>query len=107
MQQQAWPSQILRKAIVRLVQREDPELTTLQFAVLLICNEESGPHTVRGLAARLNVAKPAITRAVDRLVQFNLARRVDDPQDRRSVHIAGTGTGLTFLAGLGADTEAA
>jgi DNA-binding MarR family transcriptional regulator len=52
---------------------------------------------VRGLAAALNVSKPAITRALDRLGELDLARRKTDPQDRRSVLVQRTVKGATFL----------
>ena len=102
MQQYAYPPATLRQAIVRLVQRDDTDLSTLQLAVLLISTEEDGPHTVRGLAARLNVAKPAISRAVDRLEQYGLTQRMEDTRDRRSVLIVSTGVGTAFVADLAA-----
>jgi DNA-binding MarR family transcriptional regulator len=88
--------QILRDTVVSLVRKEGPDLTARQLAVLLICYLEEGPHTVRGLAARLNVAKPAITRALDRLEQFDLAERRQDPRDRRSIVVAATSEGQAF-----------
>ena len=59
-----------------------------------------GPHTVRGLAAALNVSKPAITRALDRLGELDLARRKVDPADRRSVLVQRTVKGSGFLREL-------
>jgi DNA-binding MarR family transcriptional regulator len=58
---------------------------------------EDGAHTVRGLAAELNVSKPAITRALDRLGELDLARRKVDPADRRSVLVQRTLKGAAFL----------
>jgi DNA-binding MarR family transcriptional regulator len=92
--------QILRDTVVSLVRREGPDLTARQLAVMLICYLEDGPHTVRGLAARLEVAKPAITRALDRLEQFDLAHRRQDPRDRRSIVVARTPEGQAFLDSL-------
>jgi DNA-binding MarR family transcriptional regulator len=91
---------ILRDTIVSLVRREGPDLTARQLAALLICYLEDGPHTVRGLAARLQVAKPAITRALDRLEEFQLARRLQDPRDRRSIVVARTPVGEAFMEQL-------
>lgn len=91
---------ILRDTVVSLVRREGPDLTARQLGVLLICYLEEGPHTVRGLAARLNVAKPAITRALDRLEEFQLARRLQDPRDRRSIVVARTTDGEQFMEQL-------
>jgi DNA-binding MarR family transcriptional regulator len=67
------------------------------MAVLLTVHLTDGPHTVRGLAAELNVSKPAITRALDRLGQFELARCKVDPVDRRSVLVQQTRNGSAFL----------
>jgi DNA-binding MarR family transcriptional regulator len=92
--------QILRDTVVSLVRREGPDLTARQLAVMLICYLEEGPHTVRGLAARLEVAKPAITRALDRLEQFDLAHRRQDPRDRRSIVVARTPEGQVFMENL-------
>ena len=91
---------ILRDTVVSLVRREGPDLTARQLGVLLICYLEDGPHTVRGLALRLAVAKPAITRALDRLEEFDFARRQQDPRDRRSIVVARTREGEAFMAHL-------
>lgn len=98
--QQARLPSILRDTVVSLVRREGPDLTARQLGVLLICYLEEGPHTVRGLAARLSVAKPAITRALDRLEEFQLARRLQDPRDRRSIIVARTEDGEMFMRQL-------
>jgi DNA-binding MarR family transcriptional regulator len=68
--------------------------------VFLTCYLRDGGHTVRGLAADLNVSKPAITRALDRLGELDLARRKVDPLDRRSVLVQRTLKGAAFLRDL-------
>jgi DNA-binding MarR family transcriptional regulator len=68
--------------------------------VFLTCYLQEGAHTVRGLAADLNVSKPAITRALDRLGELDLARRKVDPMDRRSVLVQRTLKGAAFLRDL-------
>ena len=68
--------------------------------VFLTCYLQDGAHTVRGLAADLNVSKPAITRALDRLGELELARRKVDPADRRSVLVQRTLKGQAFLRDL-------
>lgn len=99
---------ILRDTIVGTVRRDGPDLSARQFAVLLISYLEPGPHTVRGLASRLDVSKPAITRSLDRLEELGLARRVVDPADRRSVLIQRTREGSSYmLAVRGLMNEAA
>ena len=59
-----------------------------------------GPHTVRGLAAALNISKPAISRALDRLGELDFVRRKLDPVDRRSVLLLQTSAGQAFLNDL-------
>jgi DNA-binding MarR family transcriptional regulator len=91
---------VLRKTIVALVHRDGPDLTARQLGVFLTCSLEGEPQTVRGLAANFNVSKPAITRALDRLTEFDLVRRKDDPLDRRSVLVQRTVAGNAFLRDL-------
>jgi len=81
---------VLRETIVALVRRDGPDLSARQLGVFLTCYLNEGGHTVRGLAADLNVSKPAITRALDRLGELDLARRKVDPMDRRSVLVQRT-----------------
>ena len=91
---------ILRDTIVALVRRDGPDLSARQLGVFLTCYLQDGAHTVRGLAAELNVSKPAITRALDRLGELDLARRKVDPMDRRSVLVQRTLKGQAFLRDL-------
>src|SRR3712207_1916767 len=91
---------ILRDTVVALVRRDGPDLSARQLGVLLTVYLVEGPHTVRGLAAELNVSKPAITRALDRLGELDLARRKVDPLDRRSVVVVRTEAGRAMLARL-------
>lgn len=91
---------ILRETVVALVRRDGTDLSARQLGVFLTCYLREGPHTVRGLAAELNVSKPAITRALDRLGELELARRKIDPLDRRSVLVQRTLKGAAFLRDL-------
>jgi DNA-binding MarR family transcriptional regulator len=89
---------VLRQTIIALVRRDRPDLTARQLGVFLTCYLEDEAQTVRGLAAKLNVSKPAITRALDRLSEFDLVRRKTDPLDRRSVLAQRTATGRRSYA---------
>jgi DNA-binding MarR family transcriptional regulator len=91
---------VLRQTIIALVRREGPDLTARQLGVFLTCYLDDEAQTVRGLAAKLKVSKPAITRALDRLSEFDLVRRKTDPLDRRSVLAQRTATGMAFLRDL-------
>ena len=88
---------MLRDTVTALVRRDGPDLSSRQMAVFLTCYLREGGHTVRGLAAELNVSKPAITRALDRLGALDLIRRKVDPLDRRSVLVARTLKGAAYL----------
>jgi DNA-binding MarR family transcriptional regulator len=93
--------EIFRETIIGMVRREGRDLSARQFGVLLICYLEEGPHTVRGLAARLDVTKPVIRRALDRLVKLGVVRRGLDPRNRRStVLVQRTRRGSDFLGDL-------
>jgi DNA-binding MarR family transcriptional regulator len=76
---------ILHQTILHTVRRDGPDLSLRQMALLLITALEEGMHTVRGLAQRLDISKPAITRSLDRLQYLGLSKRKPDPRDGRSV----------------------
>jgi DNA-binding MarR family transcriptional regulator len=88
---------ILRDTVVAMVRKDGPDLSARQLGVFLTVYLRDAPHTVRGLAAELNVSKPAITRALDRLGEFDFARRKVDPLDRRSILVQRTAKGAAFL----------
>jgi len=83
------------------VRRDAPDLTARQMAVLLLVYMRPAPHTVRGLAEALNISKPAITRALDKLGKLEFVRRKEDDFDRRSVLVQRTVKGSIFLREYG------
>jgi DNA-binding MarR family transcriptional regulator len=83
------------------VLKDGHDLTMRQLAVLLEIYLVPPPHTVRGLAATLNVTKPVITRALDTLGDLGLVDRVRDDLDRRSVIVKRTVSGALFLEKFG------
>lgn len=78
-----------------------PDLTNRQMALLLLVYLTPGPHTVRGLARGLNVSKPVITRALNRLGTLGYLARQRDEHDRRNVLVAKTNAGASFLDEFG------
>ena len=90
-----------QKAIVDSVLNDGPDLSARQMALLLTVYLTPQPHTVRGLAASLNVSKPAITRALDRLTELGMIKRKIDETDRRSVLVQRTVKGSVFLREFG------
>jgi DNA-binding MarR family transcriptional regulator len=98
------PSQALRlwhDVILDLVRDDEPDLSARQQAVLLTVYLEPPPHTVRGLAAKLKVTKPAITRALDRMGRSGLLTRMRDQNDRRNVVVLRTLAGALAVERLG------
>lgn len=83
------------------VRSDAPDLTLRQMVVLLTIYLEHPPHTVRGLAAKLEVGKPVISRALDALGILKLASRQRDPNDRRNVLVKRTLEGSLLVERLG------
>ena len=73
------------------------DLSQRQIAVLLTVYMAPPPHTVRSMAARLNISKPAICRALDALSRMDFVRRKKDEHDKRNVYIQRTIAGSVFL----------
>jgi DNA-binding MarR family transcriptional regulator len=100
------PSQALKlwhDVTLGLVRDGDTDLTARQMTILLTVYLEPPPHTVRGLAAKLGVTKPAITRALDTMGERGLLDRRRDEIDKRNVLIQRTVDGALFLEKLGDD----
>jgi DNA-binding MarR family transcriptional regulator len=83
--------------LVRYVRSDHPDLTNRQMAILLLVYLTDGPHTVRGLAGRLAVSKPVVTRALNTLGALNFIRRQKDETDLRNVLVRTTEQGYAFL----------
>ncbi|MFK7793371.1 MAG: MarR family transcriptional regulator [Devosiaceae bacterium] len=76
------------------------DLTERQMLILLTIYIETPPHTVRGLAAKLGVTKPVITRALDTMGAMGLVSRKRDEADRRNVIIQRTVDGALYVEAL-------
>lgn len=84
-------------ALIGYVQSGEPDLSNRQMALLLLIYATPGPHTVRGLAEKLQVSKPVVTRALNTLSALGYLRRERDESDRRNIFIAQTSNGARFL----------
>jgi len=93
---------VLKETMTALVRSDSTDLSARQLVVLLkVYLEPDMQHTVRGLAEAMNVSKPAITRAIDRLEADGLATREVDPTDRRSVILKRTTAGSAYVRTIG------
>ena len=86
---------------LHLVRDDEPDLSARQLTILLTIYLEAPPHTVRGLAERLKVTKPVITRALDTMGKLELVARRRDEADRRNVVIQRTAKGALAVERLG------
>ena len=83
--------------LIGYVQSARPDLTNRQMALLMVVYLTAGPHTVRGLAARLHVSKPVVTRALNTLGALGYLRRAKDESDLRNIFVERTPQGFAFL----------
>jgi DNA-binding MarR family transcriptional regulator len=99
---------ILKDTLAASVRSDQTDMSARQLTVFLKVYLEPGTeHTVRGLAAALNVSKPAITRALDRLAESDFIKRETDKHDRRSVIVRRTPKGSAYLGTLNGYLNAA
>lgn len=94
--------------LIAYVQSARPDLTNRQMALLMLVYLTDGPHTVRGLASKLKVSKPVVTRALNTLGALGYLRRQKDESDLRNIFVERTPAGTAFLeefAGLVERTE--
>ncbi len=85
------------QSLTELVRKDGPDLSARQLAIMLIVYLDEPPHTVRGLAERLKISKPAVTRALDTLGKMDLLKRRPDERDKRSITVARTVKGAVYL----------
>jgi len=90
-----------RDVHLALVRDGAPDLSARQTAILLTIYLDTPPHTVRGLAQRLGVAKPVVTRALDAMGKLDLVARRRDEFDRRNVVVQRTVKGALAVERLG------
>lgn len=86
-----------RRVLVETVRSDAPDMTARQQAILMTVCLTPGPHTVRGLAETLDIAKPAVTRALDALEKYGLIKRIPDERDLRSVLVERTVDATAYL----------
>jgi DNA-binding MarR family transcriptional regulator len=89
---------VFRETICCAVKQSGRDLTLRQIAVLLVCKSSLMPKTVRGLARHLQISKPAVTRAVDRLEGEGLLSRLQEVGDRRSIVLLVTERGSAYCS---------
>ncbi len=96
---------LLHDVTLAMVRETKPDgmadFTHRQLAILLTVYLERPPHTVRGLALKLGVTKPVITRALDAMGKQEIIARRRDEADKRNVIIQRTVKGALYVEKLG------
>lgn len=102
--QAANPLAFLQRATAIAVQADiaNRDLTMRQLAILLHLVNFQGPApSIKDLAARFGLSKPATTRSVDRLADVvGFVSRVTADHDRRMVEVRITSAGATYVNDL-------
>lgn len=86
------------QTLCRSIAGQGAGLTARQMAILMTVYLSEPPHTVRGLAKQLGVAKPVISRALDSMSKLGYLKRKRDEADQRNVFIQRTVKGAVFLS---------
>jgi DNA-binding MarR family transcriptional regulator len=89
-----------RNVNLGLVCDSEADLSSRQIALLLTVYLDIPPHTVRGLAKKLSVSKPVVSRALDTLGKLELVARRRDDADKRNVIVQRTVKGAIALERL-------
>jgi DNA-binding MarR family transcriptional regulator len=61
---------------------------------------DHAPASVGGVSDEIGLSLPAVSRAIDCLVQRGLVKRIEDPEDRRAKRLTLTAAGRKTFAGL-------
>jgi DNA-binding MarR family transcriptional regulator len=77
---------------------QDFNIPLVQFHILRHIHK--GIHSVAELAECQQISRPAISQAVDQLVERGLVTRREDPVDRRYVHLELTGEGSSLISAV-------
>lgn len=86
--------------MLSLVKGGEYDLSARQMTILLTIYLDTPPHTVRGLASKLGVTKPVVTRALDTMGKLQLLSRRRDEVDRRNVIVQRTVKGALAVEHL-------
>ena len=76
---------------------DDLQLSFTQFKLLIALWEHDSELSVKAAGDSLGLSLPAVSRAVDGLVQRDLVTRVEDEADRRAKRISATEDGRELL----------
>lgn len=82
-----------------LAAQAERDMTCRQVAILALVAEHPNESN-KAIAAALNLPKPVVTRAVDKLVELKLMKRRTSMLDRRKVEMVTTAAGDRLLRNM-------
>jgi DNA-binding MarR family transcriptional regulator len=87
---------IRRKLIVTTLADIDVDIKLPHFEIMKVLEEEGTLH-VAEIGEKLQIAKAQMTHLIDKLVDLNMVERNIDTTDRRTINVALTDKGRSFL----------
>jgi DNA-binding MarR family transcriptional regulator len=87
---------IRRKLIVTTLADINVDIKFPHFEIMKVLEEEGTLH-VAEIGEKLQIAKAQMTHLIDKLVDLNMVERNIDTADRRTINVALTDKGRTFL----------
>lgn len=97
------PAWFQTRAQIRRAAAEQFNLTVKQFQVLRRIRR--GLNSVSAIAEDSHTSRPAVSIAVDGLVNKGLVSRLTDPDDRRHIRLSLTGEGMRAMDDIYAETN--
>ncbi|MDX9993259.1 MAG: MarR family winged helix-turn-helix transcriptional regulator [Anaerolineales bacterium] len=98
------PAWFQTRAQIRTTAADQFSLTVEQFQVLRRIRR--GFNSVSAIAADSRTSRPAVSKAIDGLVNRGLVSRLTDEQDRRHIHLSLTEEGARVMNGIYGETNA-
>ena len=91
---------LLRDSLLQLVRGDGRDLTARQLTAFMSIYMDDPDHSISSLADLLNIDRSAVTRIIDRLLQFGLVDREEDRENRRRTIVRRTAEGWMFFRTL-------
>lgn len=91
---------VFSTALAGMVRRDVQDMTLRQLSTLLDIAASPG-RSCLDVAKSLEMSKPSVTRACDKMVSIGWINRVTSADDRRRVSLTVTKAGKAFVAGIG------
>lgn len=91
-----------KEVLLAHVRSGQPNLTNRQMTVLMVLYASDDTYTVGGLAAKLTLSSPVVSRSLNMLEALGYLKRSRDPADARNSLVHRTASGAAFLTNFGA-----